>query len=146
MNKEATQKIIDQHFDSWYVKGLQDFVRVPNLTPMVDENYLTNGLVEQAIDLVDKYLNELGVKGVTRTIVQPAGKTPLVIYVIEATAEGPTNNVLVYGHLDKQPWCEGWLEGLHPTDPVIRGDYMFGRGVSDDGYAPFSCFLAVKAA
>lgn len=46
MNKEATIKTIEEHWDSWYVKGLGDFVRIPNLTPMVDENYLTNGLVE----------------------------------------------------------------------------------------------------
>ncbi len=53
---------------------------------------------------------------------------------------------MLYGHLDKQPWGEGWHEGLHPTDPVIKGDLMYGRGSSDDGYAPFTCILAIKAA
>jgi len=50
---------------------------------------------------------------------------------------------MVYGHLDKQPYGEGWETS--PTDPVIKGDIMYGRGASDDGYAPFSCMLAVKA-
>jgi len=52
---------------------------------------------------------------------------------------------MLYGHIDKQPWFEGWDEGLHPIKPVIKGDYMFGRGASDDGYAVFSCMLALKA-
>ncbi len=44
--KDKTNKYLDEHFDSWFVKGLGDFVKVPNLTPMVDPEYLTNGLVE----------------------------------------------------------------------------------------------------
>lgn len=51
----------------------------------------------------------------------------------------------MYGHLDKQPYGPGWDEGLSPTDPVIRGDFMYGRGSCDDGYSAFACLLAVKA-
>jgi len=51
---------------------------------------------------------------------------------------------MMYGHLDKQPWMDGWDEGLSPTTPVIRGEYLYGRGGADDGYAPFSCILAIK--
>ena len=39
---------------------------------------------------------------------------------------------------------EGWDEGLGPTDPVIRGDFLYGRGGADDGYAVFSSMLAIK--
>jgi hypothetical protein len=45
MQKEKTQAYIDSMWDSWYVPGLSDFVRVPNLTEMVDKDYHTNGLV-----------------------------------------------------------------------------------------------------
>ena len=65
------------------------------------------------------------------------------MYVVEPT-HGCTKSVLLYGHLDKQPWMEGWEEGLSPTEPVIRGDYLYGRGGADDGYAPFSAMLAIK--
>ena len=44
INKETTKSIVHDHFDSWFVPGLQEFVRVPNLSPMVDTEYLTNGL------------------------------------------------------------------------------------------------------
>lgn len=72
----------------------------------------------------------------------------MIVYVVEPT-EGSTKNVMMYGHLDKQPYGPGWEEGLSPTDPVIRSisgeDYMWGRGSCDDGYAAFACLLAVKA-
>jgi acetylornithine deacetylase/succinyl-diaminopimelate desuccinylase-like protein len=117
---------------------------VPNLTPMVDPEYKTNGLVEKAMECVDKYIQGLGIKGLSRTVIQPAGMNPLIVYVVEGS-EGTTKNVMLYGHLDKQPYGPGWEEGLSPTDPVIRGEFMYGRGSADDGYSAFACMLAVKA-
>ena len=37
-----------------------------------------------------------------------------------------------------------WGEGLGPCDPVIRGDYLYGRGGADDGYSVFTCMLGIK--
>ena len=45
MDTAKTQEFIDKNWDSWYVPGLSDFVKVPNLTPMVDPEYLENKLV-----------------------------------------------------------------------------------------------------
>jgi acetylornithine deacetylase/succinyl-diaminopimelate desuccinylase-like protein len=70
--------------------------------------------------------------------------TPLVVYVVEKSEGGPDTEIMFYGHLDKQPWMEGWNEGLGPTKPVIRGEYLYGRGGGDDGYSPFSTMLAIK--
>ena len=142
MNKELTEKAIQEYWDQWFVKGLQDFVRVPNLTPMVDSEYLTNGKVEQSIDLVHQYIEKLEIPGLKQTKIQPAGMTPLIVY--EVPGEG--KSIMLYGHLDKQPYGPGWDADKLPTDPVIIGDYMYGRGCSDDGYAPFIVMLAVKLA
>ena len=117
-------------------------VRTPNLTPMVDKEFLTNGLIEKAIDVIDQYIRKLDIKGLSRHIYQPEGVNPMVVYVVEGS-EGSTKNVMLYGHMDKQPYGPGWA--TTPTDPVITGDFMFGRGASDDGYAPFACMLAIKA-
>lgn len=68
----------------------------------------------------------------------------MVCYVVEAYG-GATKNIMLYGHLDKQPYGDGWFERLKPTVPTIEGDLMYGRGASDDGYAPFSSLLALKA-
>ena len=53
---------------------------------------------------------------------------------------------MIYGHLDKQPHMEGWDEGLSATEPAVRGDFVYGRGIGDDGYVSFATLLAIKAA
>jgi len=113
---------------------------------MVDPEYQENGLCEQAMKLVDDYINKLEIKGMTKTVFQPEGMNPLIVYIIDKSEGASDMQIMFYGHLDKQPWCEGWHEGLGPIDPVIRGDYLFGRGGGDDGYAPFSAMLAIKNA
>ena len=143
VSKEATLKNIEDKWDDWYVKGLSDFIKVPNLTPMVDENFLTNGLTQQAMECVDKYVNEIELQGISKKIYEPEGCGPLIVYVIEPQG-GATKNVMLYGHLDKQPWMDGWSEGLGPIDPVIRDGCLYGRGGADDGYSVFTCLLAVK--
>jgi hypothetical protein len=42
---------------------------VPNLTPMVDKEYQTNGLVQKAMECVDKWVQSLEIVGLTRTVI-----------------------------------------------------------------------------
>lgn len=136
---------MNSHFESWFVEGMKDFIRIPNLTTMVDPTYLENGELEKCMKLVDDYINKLGVKGVSKEIFGLPGckVPPLIIYTIEA--QDSDKNIMVYGHLDKQPYGEGWDSDKPPTEPVIIEDRLYGRGGADDGYAPFSCMLAMKA-
>lgn len=144
---EHVRVAVAERWDSWYIPGLKDFVRVPNLTPMVDAEYQTNGLLEKAMEVVDRYINMLNIEGLERKVFQPEGSNPLVVYKVEPRDMKPgTKNIMVYGHLDKQPYEEAWDEGLSPTDPVIRDGRLYGRGTADDGYAAFSTMLAIKAA
>ena len=57
VDKAATDSNIEEKWDNWYVKGLSDFIKVPNLSPNYDAEFLTNGKIEQAIKLVDNYIN-----------------------------------------------------------------------------------------
>ena len=70
------------------------------------------------------------------------GKTPLVLLEIPGKKSG---NVLMYGHLDKQPEMEGWDPGLSPWTPVIKDDKLYGRGGADDGYAMFASIASINA-
>ena len=70
----------------------------------------------------------------------------MIVYKIEATKPEGAKNIMIYGHLDKQPYEEAWDEGLHPTKPVIRDGRLFGRGASVGGYAVFSTMLLFKVA
>lgn len=58
-DKAATDANIEAKWDDWYVKGLQDFIRVPNLSPNYDAEFLTNGKIEECMELVDRYINQL---------------------------------------------------------------------------------------
>ena len=49
----------------------------------------------------------------------------------------------MYGHLDKQPFGDGWV--TDPCDPVIKDGRLYGRGSSDDGYAFFTALLSIQA-
>lgn len=52
---------------------------------------------------------------------------------------------MFYGHYDKQPHFVGWWEGFGPTNPRIKDNKLYGRGVADDGYAPYSSILTIKS-
>ncbi len=45
METKDLSSYVDEHYDSWFVKALGDFVRVPNLTQMADKDFATNGLI-----------------------------------------------------------------------------------------------------
>ncbi len=70
------------------------------------------------------------------------GRTPCLCAVIDNKGG---KNVMVYGHLDKQPpLTDKWTDGLHPYDPVIRDNKLYGRGAADDGYAFFLAICIIK--
>jgi acetylornithine deacetylase/succinyl-diaminopimelate desuccinylase-like protein len=81
------------------------------------------------------------IKGLSIELLNPEGKTPLILAVVEGNGKG---NALLYGHFDKQPHMTGWNEGLSPTDPVIKDGKLYGRGAADDGYSGFAAILAIK--
>ena len=51
------------------------------------------------------------------TIKESKGKTPLILVDIPGQKAG---NVLMYGHLDKQPEMDGWDKGMGPWKPVLK--------------------------
>jgi acetylornithine deacetylase/succinyl-diaminopimelate desuccinylase-like protein len=142
-DKQKTLDYVESHWDNWYVKGLSEFIEIPNLSPLFDAEFHTNGEIWNAAKLVDSYIQKLEIKGLTKHEFAPVGKPPMIVYVVEA--QGPSKqNVMLYGHLDKQPWMLPWREGLGPCKAVVEGEWLFGRGGADDGYSPFSCMLAIK--
>ena len=68
MNKDETLKFVESKWDNWYVKGVSEFISVPNLSPNYDSEFLTNGRIEQAMKLVDDYINELNIKGISKKV------------------------------------------------------------------------------
>jgi acetylornithine deacetylase/succinyl-diaminopimelate desuccinylase-like protein len=104
--------------------------------------------------LVD-FVTKQKLAGITIKPIVEEGRSPFLIVDVAALASAdrhhpgstetpPELTCLMYGHLDKQPYGEGWL--TDPCDPVIKEDgKLYGRGSSDDGYAFFTAVLSIKA-
>lgn len=90
-------------------------------------------------DAAEWLCREMQRSGLDAQIIPTAGKP--VVYGERLAAPGrPT--ILVYGHYDVQPVdpLDEWLSP--PFEPEIRGEYLFGRGVSD---MKGQCLAALEA-
>lgn len=67
---------------------------------MYDAEFLSNGKIQEAMMLVENYINKLGLVGLTKHEITPEGMSPMICYVVEAMG-GCSKNIMLYGHLDK---------------------------------------------
>ena len=125
---------------------LQDYVRIPNVSPAFDPDWVANGHMAAATELVRQWCASRPVEGMQVDVLEVEGRTPVVLCEIPATdPDLADDTVLLYGHLDKQPEMTGWRDGLGPWEAVLDGDLLYGRGGADDGYAVFAAFSAIEA-
>lgn len=142
MNYDKSLEIAKKDFDSNILPGLEEFIRIDNLSPEFDPEWETNGKAEKAGMHLLNWAKSQGIKGLKGELIKSPGKTHFLL--IEIEPQGINKTVLLYGHFDKQPSLGEWEEGLHPNKPVIKNGLLYGRGSSDDGYALFSMIEAVK--
>jgi acetylornithine deacetylase/succinyl-diaminopimelate desuccinylase-like protein len=135
-------KSIAQFWDDAIVPSLVDYIKIPAKSPHFDKAWEKNGHIEAAVQLADKWCRKHALPGMKQEIVRLPGRTPVLFIEIDGKAPG---NVLMYGHLDKQPEMTGWREGLGPWVPVVEDGKLFGRGGADDGYAVFASLAALRA-
>jgi acetylornithine deacetylase/succinyl-diaminopimelate desuccinylase-like protein len=135
---------IGELWDRSVTPTLIDYIRIPNKSPAFDAQWAEHGHMDEAVVLLEGWARaHIGpLDGATLEVVRLEGRTPVIL--IEVPGEAP-GEVLLYGHLDKQPEMTGWSEGLGPWTPVLRGDRLYGRGGADDGYALFGALSALLA-
>ncbi len=142
MDIQRAQKLINQTWDESITPTLEDYIRIPNKSPAFDPNWASHGYMDQAVNLAHDWVKKRLPEGAHSEVLQLEGRTPVLIVDIPGTADG---NILLYGHLDKQPEMTGWREDLAPWKPVIEDGKLYGRGGADDGYAVFSSLTAINA-
>ena len=138
----AHQAAIDQHWDVSILPTLEQYIRIPNQSPLFDPAWESNGHMARAVELARKWAETQKLAGARVQVHEMQGRTPLLFIEIEGDE---ASTVLMYGHLDKQPAMVGWEDGLGPWTPVQRDGKLFGRGAADDGYAVFAAVSAVRA-
>ena len=124
---------------------LMEFARIPNLSPAFDPQWEHAGHMDAAAELVAKWAEARHIDGATVEVVRLTGLTPAVLVDVPASDPEATGTVLIYGHIDKQPPFDGWSEGRGPWAPVVEGEWLYARGVADDGYALPSALVAIEA-
>ena len=133
---------IAKFWDEAIVPALVDYIRIPAKSPHFDKEWAKHGHIDSAVKLAADWCRKHAVPGMKLEVVRLEGRTPVLFVEVEGKGKG---NVLVYGHLDKQPEMVGWRDGLGPWTPLIENGKLYGRGGADDGYAVFCALAALRA-
>ena len=140
MNNTETD-FINNFWDEKITPALIDYIKIPNKSPSFDSNWEKNGYMNQALKLAVEWSKKNMPQNGKISAKKIEGRTPIIL--IDIPGEKP-GNILMYGHLDKQPEMEGWDAGLGPWNPVLKNEKLYGRGGADDGYAIFASLCALK--
>jgi len=146
LDSAAIDRFVSRMWDEDIVPQLVEYIRIPNKSPMFDADWVANGHMERAVELMEAWARAQPIEGLVVEVIRLEGRTPLIY--LEVPASGPETGedcVLLYGHLDKQPEMTGWDADLGPWKPVLKGDRLYGRGGADDGYAIFGSLAAIEA-
>lgn len=142
MDANRINEFVNKVWDDSIVPSLEDYIRIPCKSPMFDADWVENGYMEEAVELIRSWCAEQPIEGLTVEVVRLDGRTPLIYIEVAGTGD---STVLMYGHLDKQPEMVGWEDDLGPWKPVIRDGKLYGRGGADDGYAAFASLTSISA-
>src|SRR2546421_11972360 len=99
-------KFVDQCWGDEVVPTLVEYIKIPNKSPAFDPDWAAHGYMEEAVRLFERWAQEpvSTLSGATLDIIRLPGRTPLMLFDIPcANADGGSDTVLLYGHLDKQP-------------------------------------------
>lgn len=142
MNADLTKAFIDETWSTSIVPTLEQYIRIPNQSPLFDPDWKKNGHMHRAVALARSWAESQGVAGLKLEVHELGDRTPVIFMEIDGD---PSSTVLMYGHLDKQPAMTGWEPGLGPWTPVQRDGMLYGRGGADDGYAIFATITSIRA-
>jgi len=142
MKADKLYDFVAEKWDREIVPELTEYIKIPAKSPMFDRQWQERGYLDTAMDLIERWVRDQSISGMTVERVQLPGRTPLLF--IEIPGKGD-DVVLLYGHMDKQPEMVGWSNDLGPWTPVNTGDKLYGRGGADDGYATYASLTAIMA-
>lgn len=116
-----------------------------NLSPIYNPNWETDGDFISCFNLMKDYINSQNISGIKNLqIFQQSGITPSLFFSVSSNDEKESYTILLYSHIDKIPFGEGWTR-CDPNDPKVIDSYLYGRGVSTSIYSIFSVIGMLKA-
>lgn len=131
---------ISQKWDGDIIPQLQEYIKIPNKSPLFDSDWKANGYMDAAMDLIVKWCEQQPIKDLSYDLLESEGRTPLLILEVPGDID---DTIFIYGHMDKQPEMSGWYDGYGPWQPVLNDGKLYGRGGADDGYAVFCALTSI---
>jgi acetylornithine deacetylase/succinyl-diaminopimelate desuccinylase-like protein len=146
LDPHTLSRHIAEHWSREIIPRLTEYIAIPAESPLFDPDWVEHGHIDRAVDLAVDWARRQPIAGMLVEVVRLPARTPTIFIDIPAHGEmDKAGNILLYGHLDKQPEMTGWREGFGAWQPVIEDGRLYGRGGADDGYAIFSALSAVAA-
>ena len=142
LNKKELETSINKFWDDSIVPTLIEYIKIPNKSPSFDPDWKRNGHMDKVLVMAVEWAKKHMPEEAELTTKESPGRTPIILIDVPGETDG---NILMYGHLDKQPEMDGWDDDLGPWTPVIKENKLFGRGGADDGYALFASLSAIKS-
>jgi acetylornithine deacetylase/succinyl-diaminopimelate desuccinylase-like protein len=136
---------VQQRWEAEILPSLADYIAIPAISPMFEPEWDALGHIGDAVEHIRAWCAARPIDGLDVSVHRLAGRTPVIVAEVAASGGDADDAVLLYGHLDKQPPMDGWLDGLGPFTPVRRDDRLYGRGGADDGYAAYAALTAVES-
>ena len=116
MNNAQLKNNIDIFWDDHIIPSLIDYIKIPNKSPSFDPGWEKHGHMDRVLKLATAWTERHMPEKAELIIKRTVGRTPLILVDVPGERTG---NILMYGHLDKQPEMEGWDDDLGPWKPVI---------------------------
>lgn len=114
-----------------------ELLRFPSISTLAENS----ADIERAADWLVNYLKEIGLSEAQKY--STAGHPLVYAEWLGAGASFPT--LLIYGHYDVQPVDPLDLWHTPPFEPVVNGDFLHGRGASDDKGQMMALLVALEA-
>lgn len=106
---QEVETYVNQEFDANEKQALIKFVQIPNLSRSFDPLWESNGLLMKAAHFLKEWVEAQKIPGLKSELMSEPNHTPLLLFTIPGSSEeSDKKQVLMYGHLDKQPHGVGW--------------------------------------
>src|SRR5580704_3767787 len=102
---------IDKYWEEKIVPTLSTYIEIPAKSPAFDPDWKKSGHIDRALQLVDRWIDDKKIPNLKKEVLVESTRTPLLLLELPGDLD---YDVLMYGHLDKQPEMIGWGEGLGP--------------------------------
>src|SRR5579872_245774 len=98
MNIQENKRFINELWDTSIIPTLQEYIRIPNKSPLFDANWKASGHMDKAVSLLANWCKQQAVDNMQLDVIELEGRTPVIFIEIPGSSD---ETILLYGHLDK---------------------------------------------